>query len=62
MMKTILFASLAATVLADKDSGYYPEGFSNPNVDNKMYWKEPFNVMDDLQQFSKLYVTFNNCA
>jgi len=37
-------------------------GFTNPNVKNKMYWKDAYNVLEDLDQFSALYITYHNCA
>ena len=54
---------LAATfVAAEKDSGYYANGKSNPNIKNSHYWKEAKNVLEDLDQFSALYVKYHNCA
>lgn len=62
-------SSLAAAALfvvvvsAEKDSGsYYANGVTNPNIEEKMYWKEPYNVLEDLDQFDALYVTYHNCA
>lgn len=34
----------------------------NPNVDLKMYWADAHNVLEDLDQFSYLYVQYHNCA
>jgi hypothetical protein len=61
-MKFLLLASLAAVVVAYKDTSYYPAGTSNPNVDTKMYWRDAINVLEDLDQFSKLYVKYHTCA
>lgn len=66
-MKTSCFAlvswfSFLRTTTASKDDSYYPAGVSNPNVNNEMYWKEPHNVLQDLDQFEKLYIEFHSCA
>lgn len=53
---------VAVSVYADKDSSYYPPGMYNSNVEEKMYWKEGINVLQDLSQFDKLYVQFYSCA
>jgi hypothetical protein len=53
---------LLAVCQASKDGGYYSAGVSNPNTKKKMYWKEPINVLQDLDQFSKLLVRFHSCA
>jgi hypothetical protein len=50
------------TASADKDNNYYPAGYKNPNADRKMYWSDAANVLDDLSKFSKLYVSYHNCA
>lgn len=47
---------------ADKDDSYYVLGTGNPNVNEKMYWKDAENVLQDLSQFSALYVRFHHCA
>lgn len=49
-------------VAADKDSNYYAPGTWNPNIEDKMYWNDAHNVLEDLAQFDKLYVQFHNCA
>jgi hypothetical protein len=65
---TALFWWSAATccnvvvVTANKDESYYANGITNPNVRQKMYWKEGYNVLQDLDQFAALYVTYHNCA
>lgn len=60
VLNTLLL--VGALVAAEKDSNYYPNGYSNPNIDEEMYWRDASNVLDDLSQFSKLYVTFHQCA
>jgi hypothetical protein len=49
-------------VHAVKDDEYYRAGMGNPNVDLKMYWADAHNVLEDLDQFSTLYVQFHHCA
>jgi hypothetical protein len=50
-------------VEASKDSySYYANGITNPNIKEKMYWREGYNVLEDLDQFAALYVTYHSCA
>lgn len=58
---TILLCTLAA-VNAAKDDEYYRAGMGNPNVDLKMYWADAHNVIQDLDEFSYLYIQYHNCA
>jgi len=44
------------------DDEYYRAGMGNPNVDLKMYWADAHNVVEDLDQFSSLYIEYHNCA
>jgi hypothetical protein len=53
---------LAGSVRGSKDSVYYRAGMGNPNVDLKMYWADARNVLEDLDQFSALYIQYHNCA
>ena len=63
ILQLLSSALLASVALAShKDSNYYPEGYGNPNVDRKMYWQDAPNVLEDLSKFSKLYVSYQNCA
>jgi hypothetical protein len=63
MAKLFGIASLATILVsAEKDSNYFPLGYSNPNVHEKMYWRDSSNVLEDLSTFSKLYVSYQNCA
>lgn len=57
-----LAAALASHATANKDDTYYNNGVTNPNVEEKMYWHEGRNVLEDLSQFDKLYVTYHSCA
>jgi hypothetical protein len=53
---------LAAVVTANKDDTYYANGVTNPNIKESMYWHQGYNVLQDLSQFDKLYVTYHSCA
>lgn len=65
MVSPALLAFLLVQLLqvsADKDDSYYMPGSGNPNVREKMYWKDADNVLQDLSQFSALYVQYSHCA
>jgi len=47
---------------ATKDDSYYASGFVNPNVEEAMYWKDSGDILQNLSQFSSLYVVFHQCA
>ena len=51
-----------AMIAAEKDSAVYPDGMENPNVNNKMYWADAMNVLEDISQFDALYITHHGCA
>ena len=55
-------ASLPLLAEAEKDGDYYFPGFTNPLVKEKMYWKDSINVLEDLDQFEALYVTYHHCV
>mmetsp|Transcript_23562 Transcript_23562/g.65390 ORF Transcript_23562/g.65390 Transcript_23562/m.65390 type:complete len:472 (+) Transcript_23562:158-1573(+) len=57
----LVFGTFVA-VSAVKDDEYYRAGMGNPNVDLKMYWADAHNVIQDLDQFSYLYIQYHNCA
>jgi hypothetical protein len=59
---TLFMAFLVVEGLSEKDTNYYRPGVSNPNVNEKMYWRDSFNVLEDLSKFSHLYVKFHSCA
>lgn len=66
-MQRIASVALASSVLLTaaqgaKDDSYYKPGSGNPNVYQKMYWKDADNVLEDLSQFQTLYVEFQHCA
>lgn len=63
LMKALSFvAAVLPIVLAEKDSDYYPPGVSNPNVRQKMYWKDAVNVLQDLDQFESLHILYHGCV
>ena len=63
MMKALLIPSLLLGLSqAEKDDSYYIAGTGNPNVYSKMYWKDSENVLQDLSQFSALYVQYHSCS
>jgi hypothetical protein len=68
MMKTLLsalalvVAFTTKVVVSEKDNNYYPPGYSNPNVNKAMYWRDSVNVLQDLSSFDKLYVKYHSCA
>ncbi|GKY98950.1 hypothetical protein MPSEU_000850800 [Mayamaea pseudoterrestris] len=45
-----------------QDDSYYPYGRVNPNTKHPMYWHDASNILQDLDQFSELYVQFHSCA
>jgi hypothetical protein len=58
-----VLAASTALVNANKDETYYANGVVNPNIaDQKMFWKEGYNVLEDLSEFDALYVTYHSCA
>lgn len=61
-MKLLVSALLVALAAANKDDTYYINGIESPNQGEKMYWGEGVNVLEDLEQFDALYVTYHNCA
>lgn len=64
MLKSVplIIALSLRAISASKDDSYYMAGSGNPNVDLKMFWKDSANVLQDLDQFSSLYVQFHHCA
>ena len=46
-----------------QDSAYYP-GYSNPNTQDEMYYREAVNVIQDLQAgvFDSLYISYHGCV
>lgn len=58
----ILLLLGCSSLEAAKDDSYYIAGTGNPNTHESMYWKDAENVLQDLSQFSSLYVEFHQCA
>ena len=61
-LSTVALALLAGSTQAAKDDSYYIAGTGNPNVNEKMYWKDAENIFQDLSKFQTLYVEYHNCA
>lgn len=53
---------LLGAISAEKDDSYYIAGTGNPNTAQPMYWKDGENILQDLSEFSALYVVFHQCA
>jgi hypothetical protein len=63
MLLILLLAAVSSPVTnADKDGNYYPSGMKNPNVNEKMYWRNSYDVIEDIASFDALYVKFHSCA
>ena len=64
-MKLVAALSLLMASAANgaQDSAYYP-GFSNPNTQDEMYYREAVNVLQDLEdgQFDSLYIKYHSCV
>ena len=58
----LLTALVASPAMADKDTDFYYPGFVNPNTQHAMYWKDSYNVLQDLSQFSALYIEYHGCV
>ena len=58
----LLVAIVYEYTLASKDAHYFTPGTSNPNLNEAMYWRDAINVLQDLNQFQYLYVSFHSCA
>lgn len=62
LLSLLLTWIVIPTIHAEKDDSYYRRGVTNPNTRKEMYWKEPYNVLQDLDQFDKLYIQIHSCA
>jgi len=62
LLPVVVVASMASLATAAKDNDYYFPGYVNPNTKNKMYWKDSINVLQDLDQFSALYIRYHHCV
>lgn len=50
------------TVRSIRDNTYFRDGQTNPNLANKMYYRDPHLVADDLDRFHTLYIRFETCV
>lgn len=62
MVSALVALMLAMVADAAKDDSYYSNGITNPNIKESMYWHAPYNVLEDLSQFKKLYVKHHACV
>jgi hypothetical protein len=64
-MKFVASLSLLLTsvVHGAQDSAYYP-GFSNPNTQDAMYYREAVNVLQDVAagEFQSLFIQYHSCV
>jgi hypothetical protein len=64
-MKFVAALSLLLTSVVNgaQDTAYYP-GFSNPNTEDEMYYREATNVLQDLEagEFASLYIKYHTCV
>jgi hypothetical protein len=58
----LILLAAAAVVTADKDGQYFTSGTRNPNTNDRMYWRDAQDVIDDIASFDALYVQFHSCA
>jgi hypothetical protein len=58
LLAPLLLTSFTA---ADKDPNVYSFG-TNPNVRSRNYWADSINVIQDLDQFSALYIKSHGCV
>jgi hypothetical protein len=62
LLPVVLTVALSPSAFAVQDSNFYYTGFVNPNTENEMYWKDSVNVLQDLDQFSALYIKHHGCV
>lgn len=62
MWTSVVLALFLGAAQGYKDDSYYMTGSGNPNVNEKMYWKDAENVLQDLSKFKSLYVEFSHCS
>jgi hypothetical protein len=66
MMRSISFAAVMLLIIstptdAVKDSAWH-NGIETPNVALPMYWGDMPNIIEDLGNFTNLYVKYHSCA
>jgi len=59
----ITLASVVSAALANQDTAYYG-GYTNPNLNDDMYYREAHNVLQDLStgEFDSLYIRYHGCV
>jgi len=56
-----IFLSTTTLASAGQQDGNAPWGTGRPPRDFRMWWRDPSNVLEDLDQFSALYVRSHGC-
>ena len=56
-----LFLSAITAASAGQHNGNAPWGTGRPPREFRMWWRDPSNVLEDLEQFSALYVRAHGC-
>jgi len=56
-----LFLSAITAATAGQHNGNAPWGTGRPPREFRMWWRDPSNVLEDLEQFSALYVRAHGC-
>jgi hypothetical protein len=62
MLLQFLLVVLLRLASGAKDNDYYFPGFVNPNTEYAMYWKDSINILQDLDQFESIYITYHHCV
>ena len=56
-----VFLSSVTLTSAGQQDGNAPWGTGRPPREFRMWWRDPSNVLEDLEQFSALYVRAHGC-
>ena len=62
LLSVILAVTFWTLALGYQDTDFYYQGFVNPNTENPLYYKDSYNVLQDLGQFSALYIRYHGCV
>lgn len=61
LILSVFLSSCATLASAGQQDGNAPWGTGRPPREFRMWWRDPSNVLDDLEQFSALYVRAHGC-
>lgn len=56
-----VFLSSVTLTSAGQQDGNAPWGTGRPPREFRMWWRDPTNVLEDLEQFAALYVRAHGC-